>query len=64
MIATEYTANAIRCLERSQEVRDPQHASLTVAQAAVWASLAQSAQLVRIADALEKLEDDIRKADR
>lgn len=56
-VTEEYTANAIRCLERSQEARDPQRANLNVAQAAVWASLAQGAQLGRIANALEFLAD-------
>ncbi len=55
---TEYIANAIRCLERSQEAKDPQRASLNVAQAAVWASLAQAARLKDIADALDWFLDD------
>ena len=55
MNATEYTANATRCLQRSQEAKDFERASVNIAQAAVWASLAQGAELTRIADSLGRL---------
>lgn len=55
MNETEYTANAIRCLERGQDQKSPDRAHLRVLQATVWASLAQTEQLTRIADYLAHL---------